>query len=151
MLEALSFGANAKDSGVAFHNLFAPPVGFPIDLGSTATMNNVTASGVLFHKCILHHACFHIVLVLNCTLSHDSFCIDLGSAATINNGTAIGILFHNCSTYHALFCVDFGAATKTVMASETEMEGSVFLNHMFDDTLDFTGKITEKCIDDACR
>jgi len=92
-----------------------------------------------------------IVLVLNCTLSHDSFCIDLGSAATINNGTAIGILLHNCSTYHALFCVDVGAATKTVMASETEMEGSVFLNHMFDDALDFTGKITEKCIDDARR
>ena len=30
---------------------------FPVDLGSAGTMNNVTASSVLFHNCTRPHGC----------------------------------------------------------------------------------------------
>ena len=53
VLEALSFGtANIRDSGlVVFHNCIMPFDSFTVDLRSAATMNNIIASGVLFHNC----------------------------------------------------------------------------------------------------
>ena len=45
---------------VFLHNCTTPHDGFPVDLGSAATKNNVTASGVLFHNCTMPHDCFRI-------------------------------------------------------------------------------------------
>ena len=62
MLEASFFGAaNIKDSGVVgLHNGTSPHDRFPVDLGSPATMTNVTASGVLFHNCTTPHKGFRV-------------------------------------------------------------------------------------------
>ena len=62
VLEASFFGAaNIKDSGVVgLHNGTSPHDRFPVDLGSPATMTNVTASGVLFHNCTTPHKGFRV-------------------------------------------------------------------------------------------
>jgi hypothetical protein len=73
----------------------SPHDGFPIDLGSAATMNTVTASGILFHNCATPHDCFRVVVHI-CTTPHDGFPVDVGSA-TMMNVIASGVLFHNCT------------------------------------------------------
>jgi hypothetical protein len=62
VLEASFFGAaNIKDSGVVgLHKGTTPHDCFPVDLGSAATMNNVTASGALFHNCTTTHKGFRV-------------------------------------------------------------------------------------------
>ena len=61
---ALSFGtANIRDSGlVVFHNCTMPFDSFTVDLRSAATMNNIIASGVLFHNnCTsMPHECIRV-------------------------------------------------------------------------------------------
>jgi hypothetical protein len=107
VLKALSFSAtNIKDSGlVVLHNGTTPHDCFPVDLESAASMNDIIASGVLFHNCTTHHDRFRIVVLHNCTMPHDSFPVDLGSAATMNNVIASGVLFHNRTTHHDYFRV----------------------------------------------
>jgi hypothetical protein len=121
--KSLFFGAaNIKDSGevVGLHNGTTPRDRFPIDLGSAATMNDVTASGVLFHNCTTPHKGFLAVLVPNGTTPHDRFPVDLGSAATMNNVTASGVLFHNCTTPHKGFRVDPSTSANNEMANNTQ-------------------------------
>jgi hypothetical protein len=62
VLEASFFSSvNIKDSGiVGLPNGTTPHDRFPVDLGSAATMNNVTASGVLFHNCTTPHKGFRV-------------------------------------------------------------------------------------------
>ncbi len=71
MLEASSFcAANIRDSDlVVIHNCTTPHDGFPVDLRSAATMNNVIASGV----------------------PHDCFCVDPNMSANtvMTTGTQI--------------------------------------------------------------
>jgi hypothetical protein len=46
-------------------------------------------------------------------------------------------------THHDHFCVDFVSAANNVMATETQMEWSLFLNHhKFDDALEFCRLLT---------
>jgi hypothetical protein len=47
-----------------------------IDLGTVATMYNVMASGVLFHKGRRHHVCCNS-------------CVDLSAAATLHNAMIV--------------------------------------------------------------
>ncbi len=131
MLEALSFGAaNIRDSGlVLLNNCNTPHDGFPVDPGSAATMNNVTASGVFFHTCTMPHDRFHVALLHNCTTSYDSFTVYLESAATMNNNvTASSVLFHNCTKPHDRFRIDPNMSANNVMGTGTQMEWSAFLN-----------------------
>jgi len=124
VLEASFFGAaNIKDSGVVgLHNGTSPHDRFPVDLGSPATMTNVTASRVLFHNCTTPHKGFLAVLVPNGTSPHDRFPVDLGSPATMTNVTASGVLFHNCTTPHDCFCVDPNMSSCTEMTTGTQVE-----------------------------
>ena len=94
-LEALFFSraANIRDSGLGvLHNCNTPHDGSSVDLESAATMNNVTASGVLFHACTMPHDCFRIVVLHNCTMPNYRFPVDVGSAASMINVTASGAL-----------------------------------------------------------
>jgi hypothetical protein len=63
VLEASSFSAtNIRVSGlVVLHNCTTPHDGFPVDLGSVATMMNIIARCVLFHNCTTPHDCFCVV------------------------------------------------------------------------------------------
>jgi hypothetical protein len=71
-------------------------------------------------------------------MPHVGLCVvDLGSgAATMNNVTASCALFHNYSTPHDHFHVHFESVANNGMTTETQMEWSAFLNHMFNDTLE---------------
>jgi UDP-N-acetylglucosamine enolpyruvyl transferase len=97
----------------------SPHDGFPVDLGSVATMNTVIASGVLVHNCTTPHDCFRVVVLHNCPTPHDGFPVDLGSAATMINVIAGGVLFHNGTTPHDCFCVDPNMSANTEMTSVT--------------------------------
>jgi hypothetical protein len=121
-----------------------PHVGFCVALGSAATMNNVTESGVLFHDCTTHHDHVCIALVHNCTLPHVGLCIFLGYA--MNNVTSCSVLFKNCTMNHNCFQIDVGFAANKVMATETQMEWSAFLNLMFDNALELSQLLTGKLI-----
>ena len=76
-MEALSFGAaNIRDGGLVLlhnctmphdcfciallHNCITSHDGFPVEFGSAAAMNNVTARVVLFHKCTMPHDRFRV-------------------------------------------------------------------------------------------
>ncbi len=63
MFQASFFSAaNIRDSGlVVLHNCTTSHDGFPVDLGSAATMNTVIASGALFHNCSTRHDCFPVL------------------------------------------------------------------------------------------
>ena len=54
-----------------------PHVHFHVDLGSAATVNKVTTSGVLFHNCTMTHDQFPVVHVHNRTTPSNGFCIDV--------------------------------------------------------------------------
>ena len=120
MLEALSYIAdNIRDSDlVVLRNGTTPHDSFPVDLRSAATMNNVIASGVLFHNYTMPHDRFRILVLHNCTMHHDSFPVDLGSAASMNNIIASGVLFHNCTMPHDCYLVDPIMSANNVMTTE---------------------------------
>jgi hypothetical protein len=67
LIGSIVFGAaNVRDTGkVLVHNCTMPHVDFRVDLGSDATMNNIRASGVLFHYC--------------CTSDQDRFRVDFSA------------------------------------------------------------------------
>jgi hypothetical protein len=67
--------------------------GFRVDLGSSATTTNATASGVLFHNSTTHQLHFLVVNGdINRTMNHDGFRVEVGASATVANATASGVL-----------------------------------------------------------
>ena len=126
---SISFGAaNTIDSGIVLvHNGAMPHVCFNIDLGSAATMNIVTASGVLFLNCTMPHYRFCIVLVVhNGTMPHVRFRIDLRSAATVNIVTGSGVLFHNYTMPHDLFSINLSLPLKLEWQLKHKLSGVHF-------------------------
>jgi hypothetical protein len=111
--------ANIRDSClVVLHNGTTPHDNFHVDCESAATINDIIASGVLFHNCTMHHDRFRVVVIHNCTTSHDGFPLDLGSAATINDVIACNVLFQNCTKHHDRFLVDSSMYANNVMTTK---------------------------------
>jgi hypothetical protein len=111
-----------QDGGIFLNSCTMPHVHFCVDLGSAATVNKVTTSGVLFHNCTMTHDQFPVVHVHNCSTPHNGFHLDLGSAATVNKVTTSGVLFHNCTMHYVGFRVDLGSAPSNIMTSQIKKD-----------------------------